>query len=425
MTNSAQFSQITDELLSAYLDQAVTAAEKNLIEAAVAADPTIAWRLDTLRQTVQLLRALPPVALPRSFVLTEGQLNPTPKLVAARTVRPLPQPVYPTPAPAGWQALLTWWRSFWQMGSPVLRNAMAASFVVLFVLLAGEEFFTPQPFTARSADLPAVRVAEAQTMVPTVATAPDTALVDTQATASPAEPAPQSRSAELPEVTSGSSNGAEAIARQASAPPPVTPTASAGALHDQQTFANKGGPGEDQGVDLAPGGADEGVAAAGVGGGAAESTLTDGAVADRVVPKQADPSSNRAAINTALASPLELPAVAMAAGVSASITQSTPITVTTALTQTVAPAAEATATPGATPGLVVVPTTVVNSTTTQYDPSEVALVIAPPPSPLVVPAEPPPAGSGTTARLHLLQAISGLVTLVLAGLWWRSRARGG
>ena len=71
---SSEYGRITDELLSAYIDNAVTEQERNLVEAAVAADAEVAWRLDTLQQTVQLLHALPELALPRSFTIQESFL---------------------------------------------------------------------------------------------------------------------------------------------------------------------------------------------------------------------------------------------------------------------------------------------------------------------------------------------------------------
>src|SRR5262245_17931765 len=65
--------RITDELLSAYIDGEVTEQERALVEAAIAADEEVAWRLDSLRQTVSLLHDLPELALPRSFTLTLDQ----------------------------------------------------------------------------------------------------------------------------------------------------------------------------------------------------------------------------------------------------------------------------------------------------------------------------------------------------------------
>ena len=67
-TTSSQYPQITEALLSAYIDGAVTPAESQLVEEAVANDPNIAWQLETLQYTVGLLgRALSNIELPASF----------------------------------------------------------------------------------------------------------------------------------------------------------------------------------------------------------------------------------------------------------------------------------------------------------------------------------------------------------------------
>ena len=142
--------QVTDELLSAYIDEAVSEDERRLIESAVAHDPQIAWRLESLRATVRLLHELPALALPRSFVLAPEQVIGT----APGVVRGPAGSVAPNGAPAQtrgetnqrrqaeadtgggfWQELWRGWGRFWQAGSPALRNAMAASFAVLLVLL--------------------------------------------------------------------------------------------------------------------------------------------------------------------------------------------------------------------------------------------------------------------------------------------------
>lgn len=65
---------ISDELLSAYLDGQVTAAESARVEQARAQDGEVAMRLDLLAETVGLLRQTPRLAVPRSFVLSETQV---------------------------------------------------------------------------------------------------------------------------------------------------------------------------------------------------------------------------------------------------------------------------------------------------------------------------------------------------------------
>ena len=73
--NSSEYSHINDELLSAYLDDAVTDQERVLVEAAVATDRNIAWRLETLKHTILLLNGLPEMAVPRSFALQQAQVG--------------------------------------------------------------------------------------------------------------------------------------------------------------------------------------------------------------------------------------------------------------------------------------------------------------------------------------------------------------
>jgi hypothetical protein len=67
-----------DELLSAYLDGQLSAGERARLEARLATDPELQAELDALRQTVALVRDLPPVPLPRNFILpqTADKLHP-------------------------------------------------------------------------------------------------------------------------------------------------------------------------------------------------------------------------------------------------------------------------------------------------------------------------------------------------------------
>jgi hypothetical protein len=74
------------ELLSAYLDGALTPAERAALEARLQADAALRRDLDGLRQTVALVRALPRLAAPRSFALTPAQ--------AGLVDRPRPLPFF-------------------------------------------------------------------------------------------------------------------------------------------------------------------------------------------------------------------------------------------------------------------------------------------------------------------------------------------
>lgn len=109
IATSLPHSQITDELLSAYIDGNVSESERSLIESATQHDREVAWRLETLRQTVQLLRALPQIALPRSFsveavLASERGATQAPTPATRRTaVQQAEQP--------------SWWRSFLNSGA--------------------------------------------------------------------------------------------------------------------------------------------------------------------------------------------------------------------------------------------------------------------------------------------------------------------
>lgn len=125
---SSEYSRITDELLSAYIDNAVTEQERNLVETAAATDAEVAWRLDTLQQTVQLLSSLPELALPRSFALRESHILDNPPAGADATVHT---------GDSWFERILAGWRGFWRSGSPVYRNLAAASLALVLILVAG------------------------------------------------------------------------------------------------------------------------------------------------------------------------------------------------------------------------------------------------------------------------------------------------
>lgn len=140
----SQKKPISDELLSAYIDGVVTSEERARVEAAVAADPVLAWELESLRRTVDLVRDLPPVPLPRSFALREEQVA---DVLAERQTRnrqahgsgsapaPLSRPIdrpidRPIVSPGFWQQIL----SFFNSGNLVLRNAAAVAALLLVVI---------------------------------------------------------------------------------------------------------------------------------------------------------------------------------------------------------------------------------------------------------------------------------------------------
>ncbi len=141
--------QLSEELLSAYLDNEVTDEERALIERTIATDPAVAWQVESLRQTVTLLQALPPLALPRSFAIDAGMAKApaiTPVVIPAAVPKPIAvparQPIYAIQA----KAENSWWQSllqFWQGGNLYWRNAAAVAFTVLIVLFASDQVVTP------------------------------------------------------------------------------------------------------------------------------------------------------------------------------------------------------------------------------------------------------------------------------------------
>lgn len=64
------------ELLSAYLDGDLTTAERSALDSRLQAEPELRRELDTLRGTVNLIRALPPIKAPRDYTLDARQFRP-------------------------------------------------------------------------------------------------------------------------------------------------------------------------------------------------------------------------------------------------------------------------------------------------------------------------------------------------------------
>jgi hypothetical protein len=176
MTN-ARFYRITDELLSAYLDDEVTAEERGWVEEAVAADATIAWRLSSLQQTVHLLRSLPAVAMPRSFVLSPEEAT---QEMVVQTLAPVTEPVRTLSAQksagGAWAAFQRWWGS----GSQLWRNAAAMSLTLLLVLISAPRFLATGPMDAAApVAAPAAVMAPAESVQEEIA--PAASVVDAAA----------------------------------------------------------------------------------------------------------------------------------------------------------------------------------------------------------------------------------------------------
>ena len=138
---SAQLSHsIDEELIAAYVDGDVTAEERLQVETAMAASEQVAWEVESLRRTVELLREMPKAALPRSFVLAESQVE---DVLQARRARSNPSPtagVEEPPPESPWQRILDYLGG----GNPLYRNAaMAAAVLLLIVVVA--DISLPQP----------------------------------------------------------------------------------------------------------------------------------------------------------------------------------------------------------------------------------------------------------------------------------------
>lgn len=101
---------LPDELLSAYIDQQITEAERRRVETSLAADPALQERLNDFRRTTRLLRNAPVVVAPRSFTLSEAQV-----LASESKVRKTKTP------------------AFWFRWMPRLAPALVMVVAVLFV----------------------------------------------------------------------------------------------------------------------------------------------------------------------------------------------------------------------------------------------------------------------------------------------------
>jgi hypothetical protein len=115
------------ELLSAYLDDALTPAERAELDVRLQAETSLRQELDALRQTVNAIRALPTLKPPRPLTLTPAQVRPRGQVRAL---------------PTGW------------------RMASVAAVVVLLVgvgalLISRTERATPQIASAPTALAPA------------------------------------------------------------------------------------------------------------------------------------------------------------------------------------------------------------------------------------------------------------------------------
>jgi anti-sigma factor RsiW len=110
-----------DELLSAYLDDQLSAGERASLEAQLATDPALQAELEALRHTVALVCDLPSVPIPRNFILPQTM-----------TARP-----WPVPSARPRRALRTGPQGkAW--AAPLLTAATAVASLFFIVVLAGD-----------------------------------------------------------------------------------------------------------------------------------------------------------------------------------------------------------------------------------------------------------------------------------------------
>ncbi len=126
---------VDEDLVAAYVDGDVTTEERQRVETAMAASEQVAWEVNTLRQTVELLQDLPSVPLPRSFTLTEDQVaDVLQERRSLAKVSASPPREIESPPESAWQRFL----SFLNGGDLALRNAAALAAVLLLLVFVAE-----------------------------------------------------------------------------------------------------------------------------------------------------------------------------------------------------------------------------------------------------------------------------------------------
>ncbi|MCZ0940389.1 MAG: hypothetical protein OXJ55_17230 [Caldilineaceae bacterium] len=126
---------VDEDLVAAYVDGDVTTEERQRVEAAMAASEQVAWEVNTLRRTVELLQDLPSVPLPRSFTLTEDQVaDVLQERRALVKVNASPPSEIEAPPQSPWQRFL----NFLNGGDLALRNAAALAAVLLLLVFVAE-----------------------------------------------------------------------------------------------------------------------------------------------------------------------------------------------------------------------------------------------------------------------------------------------
>lgn len=247
--NRSERTPISDELLSAYIDGAVTNQERATVEAAISADPALAWEVESLRRTVELVQALPPIALPRSFVLREDQVADVlaerraraaaPAAVAQAVAAPAPARTQRQPVPPPRRSFWTEFLAFFNSGNLLLRNATAVAAVLFVVVMVTSPGLAPYSTSMpASSSMPALTQDQAD-LSASPASQPEPALAQAAE-----EPAGTSADVQSADAQTGTQNE-EAEPASAKAAPASAPPAPAAAA-----------------MEAAPAGMDAGVAAA-------------------------------------------------------------------------------------------------------------------------------------------------------------------
>ena len=379
---------ISDDLLSAYLDGAVSEDERRLVEAALRSDAETAWRLNALQQTVLMLRALPQVKLPRAYSLTAllaAEQAAAAGMSSGATMESLPGAAHRPPAiprresaaARGQSARRGFWEAlgaFFGSGNMALRNSAAAAFALFVVLLVGSQALVG---TARIDSEAAPREMSTAAEMP-LATAPTSVAVaaagvqieSTPASVDEATPLVEAAPAQAASVADSARTAGEESAAQEAAPAammaaspgameeaPMAETSSAAMAAAMAAPPGMGGEGMGGGIDGGPAAVQmPGLPAEASGGGEAMTGL-DVAMAESAAGVAAVASSARVAPATAAPTPAaaETAPAAQAITPSVSADSAAPVANTnadgaaasaksapaTAMPATVAPAAQA------------------------------------------------------------------------------------
>jgi len=417
----SRYPHITDELLSAYIDNSVTEDEKALIEAAISSESTIAWRLETLRYTVNLLNSLPNVALPRSFVLSETQVahgTAQPTMVAQTNPRRINPRVGQSDriGPGGfWQG----WRDFWQVGNLFLRNAAAASLAIFLVLSASNFFVTHGTSPSRQ---PTGLTQSATTTLAYGAVA--TATPNSQA-ANDQAPKPMATPT-VPQVTSAQSKASPPLAKGDAAS--SAPTEGAAVTLVAKSQAQQVAPSTQSGPAQAGGGQGGQVAVNGDQS-APPAAPSDAAEFAPEAPSVAAASASQPSQNDAQlmrSSTAEITVSAAEKSVDVTPGSEMAMTTTAAMTQSltlITAINQLTTNQTATIQTATIGTAVTQTmTSTLFTKTQSAQNMNATPLALTrTPATPTGAPTWRGSRLQLAQFVFALITLIFAFLWWRSR----